>query len=123
MAKKAVITNVTEKDGKYIVEYASGTRRTYSKVTKTIQAWIESQKPVYNNPFFKSADAEAIFYLTQADGEARMYFLGVNHIHYRSETAAKRWRDNVMEIIAHSKHPMAAEATAEVNRIYNDMVA
>ena len=125
MKKKAQITNVTRVNGKFRVEYESGAHRTFSKMTKTIEAWIQKQEPVYSNPFFKSADAELIFYLTQADGETRMKKLEVNRKHYTDKKAAKAWRDNLMKIIHpdESKNPFAADAAAEVNRIYEDMIA
>ena len=44
MKKKAKITNVEVTNGKYKVTYESGTCRTYSKITKTIQTWMESHK-------------------------------------------------------------------------------
>lgn len=129
MKKKAQITNVTKVNGKFRVEYESGAIRTYSKMTKTIETWIQKQKqelePVYNNPFFKDRASEVIFYLTQADGEMRMFFLGINKIHYNYESAAKRWRDSMMKIIHpdNCNHPLATEAAAEVNRIYEGMIA
>lgn len=131
MKKKANIVSVKELGGgKYLVTYESGVKRTYSKMTKTIAAYIlrhkKPEQPVgYSSPYFKSLDAEVIFYLLQLDGEERAYRLNINKIHYGSETAAKRWRDDLMKIIHPDvcKHPLAGQAAAKVNQIYEGMVA
>ena len=127
--KKAQITNVEVKDGKYIATYASGVKRTYKKATKTIEAWMESHKAEepaveYESPFFKDKASEVIFYLTQADGGMRMNYLQITKRHYYSKDLAKTWRDGLMKIVHpdNCRHPLAGRAAAEVTRIYEDMI-
>ena len=124
MTKKAQITNVTENNGKYTVTYESGVKRTYSKMTKTIKAWMDSHN-TYSNPFFKDLASETIFYLLQMSGEERTDRLHITVMLYKDKSLARRWRDDLMKIVHpdNCKHPMAAQAAAEVTRIYKRMAA
>ena len=79
----------------------------------------------FEDPFFKSRAARLIFFLTQADGEMRMKELGVNRKHYTDKDYAKKWMTDLLKVIHPDvcRHPLAADATAEVNRIYEDMLS
>lgn len=95
---------------------------------KWILAWegIQAVKKAIedDDPFFKSKAARLIFFLTQADGEMRMKELGVNRKHFADKDYAKAWMTDLLKVVHpdNCKHPLAADATAEVNRIYRDMV-
>jgi hypothetical protein len=83
------------------------------------------EEVAFDDPFFKSRAARLIFFLTQADGEMRMKELGVNRKHYTDRDYAKKWMTDLLKVIHPDvcRHPYAADATAEVNRIYEDMLS
>ena len=82
------------------------------------------EESAWDDPFFKSKAARLIFFLTQADGEMRMKELEVNRKHFADKDYAKAWMTNLLKIVHpdNCNHPLAAEAAAEVNRIYKDMI-
>ena len=96
----------------------------YNQVTGKPAKKEEKESSTWDDPFFKSEEAMYIFYLTQLDGEARADKLGINKIHYGSETAARRWMQNIAKHVHpdNSTHPYARQASEELNGIYAGML-
>ena len=122
--KKAVIAKVETKENSYIVSYESGAVRTYKadRLPKTVKAFIDAQN---EDPFFKDASSKAIFFLLYASGEMRTSELGITTELYKDKDAAKAWHRKMIKLVHpdNCTHPMAAQATQEVTRMYKRMAA
>lgn len=136
MKKAAVIKNVEVKDGKYTVTYESGTRRTYKKATKTVEAWLAQKEAkaeeerrrkeaagITGDPYFKTEAAKIIFYLVELDGEERMKRLNITRNHYYSKELARAWMSSIQRIVHPDvcDHPYAAKATHNLIELYKSM--
>lgn len=77
----------------------------------------------WTSPYFKSAAAEAIFRLTELDGEQRVKHLGLGIAHYRDPAKAKAWHDQLAKLVHpdRSTHPKAAAAFAKLREMYKNM--
>lgn len=73
--------------------------------------------------YFKSKDAEIIFYLVELDGRCRLDKLGVNCLHYQNSEKADRWKNAKMKVLEKSTHRYKDTAIEELNNIYEQMLA
>lgn len=76
-----------------------------------------------NDNFFISEDAKLIFALTQLDGEKRAEILGITKEMYSSLEKSKKWYRSYISKLHpdRCKHPLADEAIAQLNNIYERM--
>lgn len=69
---------------------------------------------------FVSRKAQAIFYLTQMDGESRAKALKIDYGHYVSERHAKVWYDDLVKILG-PRDEENTEALEKLNELYERM--
>ncbi len=88
-------------------------------------AKAEVESTEYDDPFFKSAAAKAIFYLIYGSGTARTDALKITEELYTDAAKAREWRNNLMKLVHPDscQHPQAGEAAKEITRIYKRMIA
>jgi len=74
-----------------------------------------------DSEFFKSKQAEYLFYLTKLEGKQRNDLLGLTDEHYENKELAKKWYRK----IAHDIHPDKGgnnEAFNTLNKIYQILI-
>jgi len=76
-----------------------------------------------NQKYFVSEQAEAIYALTELDGAQQQKALGIVSAHYKSKAKAKEWWRKYSSLLYPDRcqHVNATKATAELNRLYEEM--
>ena len=104
---------------------AKGWAELYAVIEKQPKA---KEEPVvvasYESLYFKDEVCEIIFYLLGLEGEVRLKKLGITNRHYKDKEQANEWKMQLIKKIHpdQSKHPMAEEATKELNKLYGSMI-
>ena len=62
--------------------------------------------------------------MLEREGEVSLKKLGITNRHYKDKEQAKEWKMQLIKKIHpdQSKHPMAEEATKELNKLYGSMI-
>lgn len=83
-----------------------------------------NQKEKKRSAYFKSKEAEYIFYLLELDGKQRADKLKISMRCYSNKNEAKAWRDSIAKVIHPDKckDERANEAISKLNQLYEDMV-
>ena len=91
-------------------------------ITKDISKVYKEK--TYDNIYFKSKANEYIYYLVELYGEVQKEKLNIKLVHYKSKEKAKKWRDNIIDIIHPNKstHPDATKAYSVLDEIYREML-
>ena len=78
----------------------------------------------YDDEFFKSKDAEIIFYITKCEGETRNKFLGITKRHSLDKGIVKKWYRDLSKLIHpdHCDHPQSTAAFAELQEMHEQML-
>ncbi|OZY85887.1 hypothetical protein CBP51_02290 [Cellvibrio mixtus] len=73
--------------------------------------------------YFKSKEEKIIFALIYLDGQIRADLLSIKEEMYESKKKGKYWYSRLVKIVHpdHCKHPLASNATAKLNAIYERM--
>lgn len=53
----------------------------------------------YNNDYFKSRQAELLFYLIKLEGKQRNKLLGLTDFHYEDKKTAKKWYREICQYV------------------------
>ncbi|PIH55810.1 hypothetical protein [Paenibacillus sp. LK1] len=89
------------------------------------QSHTDNLESTYTNEidFFKSDIDQLIFYILKLDGDTRLKYLGISEFFYKNKEIATRWRNRMIKKLHPDicKHPLASEATSEVNKLYEGM--
>jgi len=75
----------------------------------------------YKNDFFKSKQAELLFYLTKLDGKQRNRMLGLKNEHYSNNKLAKKWYRDLVKYV----HPDTGgneKAFSTLKKIYDILI-
>ena len=75
----------------------------------------------YKGDFFKSKQAELIFYLTQLEGKQRNRMLGLSDEHYTNKELAKNWYREVAKYV-HPDKGGNEKAFATLKKIYDILI-
>lgn len=95
-----------------------------TEASSTVSKKTKRRPKKYESNYFKSKDAEIIYYLLELEGSFRLEKLGVNKSHYSNKIKATTWRNELVKIIHPDKckHPLANEAMAKLISMYENMV-
>jgi hypothetical protein len=74
-----------------------------------------------NNNFFKSKQAEYLFYLTKLEGKQRNNLLGLEDSHYEDKEIAKKWYREIANLV-HPDKGGNNEAFNTLNKIYQILI-
>lgn len=98
-------------------------KRQLGKLNQRANAILQSESKEEEDEYFKSKEAELIFYLVELDGELRMKKLGITRQHTRNLATAKKWRNDIAQLIHPdvSNHPKAAQAFSVLTEMYEQM--
>jgi len=75
----------------------------------------------YKGDFFKSKQAELLFYLTQLEGKQRNRLLGLRDEHYSNKELAKKWYREMAQYV-HPDKGGNEKAFATLRKIYEILV-
>jgi len=75
----------------------------------------------YKGSYFKSKQAELLFYLTKLDGKKRNELLGLTDEHYENKNLAKRWYREINKYI-HPDKGGNKEAFIVLKNLYDILV-
>jgi len=75
----------------------------------------------YNDDYFKSRQAELLFYLTKLEGKQRNKLLGLTDLHYEDKTIAKKWYREICQY-AHPDKGGDERAFHVLKKIYDVLV-
>ena len=73
------------------------------------------------NDFFKSKQAELLFYLIKLEGKQRNKLLGLTDTHYEDKDLAKKWYREIAQYV-HPDKGGDAEAFNVLNKIYEILI-
>ncbi len=87
---------------------------------------IELKKEVkknsnYDGDYFKSKQAELLFYLTKLEGKKRNELLGLTNAHYENKELAKKWYQQINKY-AHPDKGGSKEAFIVLKKIYDILI-
>jgi hypothetical protein len=73
--------------------------------------------------YFQSEADQLIFYLLELEGEVRLKKLKIRPYHFHDKELATEWRNKIIKLIHPDicNHPLAGEAVAEMNKLFERM--